>query len=132
MSGQRFFIDFLASYLPDTSSPSKPSSPLSYLGVKFTFSVADGSGASDSATLRINVVSPLAAPTGLNALPVGSKRIDLTWTDNSTGETGFKIERSTNGTKFSQVATVGAGATGYSNTGLRGGGPKILLPRARV
>jgi titin len=46
------------------------------------------------------------------------------WTDNSTGETGFKIERSTNGTKFSQVATVGAGATGYSNTGLRGGGRK--------
>jgi hypothetical protein len=45
----------------------------------------------------------------------------LGWTDNSTGESGFRIERSTNNSKFSQVATIGPGVTNYSNTGLRRG-----------
>jgi hypothetical protein len=49
---------------------------------------------------------------------VSSSQINLSWTDNSNNETGFKIERSTDGTTFTQVATVGANATMYVNTGL--------------
>ena len=40
-------------------------------------------------------VPPPASPSQLNVQTVSHVRIDLTWTDNSTNETGFKIERKT-------------------------------------
>ncbi len=97
----------------------------------FTVSVSDGRGGSDSATLQITVVAPLLAPTSLGAAPVGSKRIDLTWTDNSSSESGFKIERSGNkGKSYSQIATVPANTTIFSDTGLRSG--RIYYYRVRA
>jgi hypothetical protein len=88
----------------------------------FTVSVSDGRGGSDTATLLLTVVVPsFGAPSDLVATAVGTKRIDLSWTDNSTTERGFKIERSTNGRSYSKLATVGAGVTTFSNTGLRSG-----------
>jgi hypothetical protein len=62
-----------------------------------------------------------AAPVGLAGTALSTSSIKLTWGDNSNNETGFKIERSTNGTKFSQIAMVGANATTYTNTGLAKG-----------
>jgi transcriptional regulator CtsR len=59
---------------------------------------------------------PPNAPSNLEATPVSSSRIDLTWQDNSSDETGFKIERKTGSGSYSQIATVGAGVTSYSNT----------------
>ncbi len=44
--------------------------------------------------------------------------LTLTWTDNSDNETGFKIERRTAATTYSQVATVGANEETYTDTGL--------------
>ncbi len=88
----------------------------------FTLSVSDGHGGSDSATLQITVLgAQLAAPSNLTAIANGLKRIDLSWGDNSTSESGFRIERSTNNSKFSQIATVSADVTSFSNTGLRRG-----------
>jgi hypothetical protein len=51
---------------------------------------------------------------------VSSSQINLSWTDNSNNETGFKVERSKSGNAntFSQIATVGANVTTYSDTGL--------------
>lgn len=62
--------------------------------------------------------TPPAAPTGLAATAVSSAQINLAWTDNATDETSYSVERSTNGTTFSVIATLGANATSYSNTGL--------------
>ena len=63
-----------------------------------------------------------ARPTGLSAVsPQGSRRVDLRWTDRSDNETGFRIERSANGSTYGQVATVAAGTTAYSNTNLTAG-----------
>ncbi len=59
-----------------------------------------------------------AAPSSLKATTASSSRINLLWTDNSTNESGFKIERSTNGTTFAQIGTVGAQTTAYASTGL--------------
>jgi hypothetical protein len=42
----------------------------------------------------------------------------LTWTDNSTNEAGFRIERSVNGTAFIEIATVGANVVTYVDAGL--------------
>jgi len=59
-----------------------------------------------------------AAPSGLSATAVSTGQINLNWTDNSSNETGFKIERSTDNVNFAQITTVGSGVTSYSNTGL--------------
>jgi hypothetical protein len=52
------------------------------------------------------------------ATAVSSSQINLSWIDNSNNETGFEIERSTDGTTFTQIATVGANVTMYLNTTL--------------
>jgi peptidyl-Asp metalloendopeptidase len=88
----------------------------------FTVSVSDSRGGSDTATLQITVAAPqFSAPSNLVASANGLKTIDLTWSDNSMSETGFRIERSTNNRKFSHVATVGTGVQSYVNTRLRRG-----------
>jgi fibronectin type 3 domain-containing protein len=59
------------------------------------------------------------APSGLIATAISQTRIDLEWTDNSDDETGFRIERSLNGTSlWMHIATVDADETSYSDTDL--------------
>jgi transcriptional regulator CtsR len=67
--------------------------------------------------IRLNPPPP-NAPSDLIATPISSSQINLTWQDNSDNETGFKIERKTGSGSYSQIATIGAGVTSYSNTGL--------------
>ena len=64
---------------------------------------------------------PPASPSGLVATPISSSQINLAWLDNSTNESSFRIERSLNNVNFSQIATMGANATTYSDTGLDAG-----------
>jgi hypothetical protein len=61
-----------------------------------------------------------AAPTNLTGSAVSASQINLSWTDNSNNEQGFRIERCTgnNCTGFVQIAQVGANITAFSNTGL--------------
>lgn len=70
-----------------------------------------------SATTEGGPVEPPAAPTNLTATVVSSSQINLNWTDNANNETGFKIERKIAGF-FTQIDTVGANVTSYSDTGL--------------
>jgi C1A family cysteine protease len=62
------------------------------------------------------------APTSLSASPVSGSQINLTWADNSSNETGFKVERCTGSgcSSFSHIATLGASVLSYNNTGLTG------------
>jgi beta-galactosidase len=62
--------------------------------------------------------TPPATPTGLTATPVSSTQINLAWTDNATNELGYKIEHSTDGVNFTQVANPPLNTTHYSDTGL--------------
>lgn len=60
-----------------------------------------------------------APPSNLAATAVSSTRIDLAWTDNSSNETGFRIERKTGAAgAWGEIATAGPGATSYASTGL--------------
>jgi len=82
--------------------------------------IIEGNGG-DITVLRHSgtVPNPPAAPSNLAATALSSSSIKLTWTDNSNNETQFKIERKTGaGGTYSQIATVGANVTTYTNTGL--------------
>lgn len=62
--------------------------------------------------------APLAA-SGLIAAAKTSSRIDLAWKDNSTNETGFRIERATSASgAWTAIMTVGANVTYVQTTGL--------------
>ncbi|MBI3911135.1 MAG: fibronectin type III domain-containing protein [Armatimonadetes bacterium] len=66
-----------------------------------------------------------AAPSDLSATAVSASEIELSWTDNSTSETLFKIERSPDNVIFTQVATASAsagsgGTVTYTDSGLAG------------
>ena len=64
----------------------------------------------------------LSSPSALSASPVSSSQIDLSWTDNSTIEDGFKIERSLNGSSgWIEVGTNAANDNTFSNSGLSSG-----------
>ncbi len=88
-----------------------------YYRIKAANSAGDSVPSNTSSTTTLQN-SPPNAPSGLTITAVFSNRIDLAWTDNSTNETGFKVERSTDGTNFTQIATPSANATTYSDTGL--------------
>jgi len=62
---------------------------------------------------------PPLAPGNLTAVASGGTQIDLTWSDNSTNESGFGIERSPDGTSgWAQVAAVERSVTRYRDAGL--------------
>jgi alpha-tubulin suppressor-like RCC1 family protein len=59
------------------------------------------------------------SPSSLLAIPTSSSQINLTWSDNSSNEIGFKIERSVStNTNYTLLATFGADITSYSDNGL--------------
>jgi hypothetical protein len=89
----------------------------------FTVTVTGTSGSlTHTTTISLTVASSSlpAAPSNLTAT-AGKKSVTVNWVDNSNNETGFKIERSTDGVNFSQITTVGANVTSYKNVGLTSG-----------
>jgi hypothetical protein len=72
-----------------------------------------------------STVAPIpAAPNALavsmnSANPTSS--LNLSWTDMSTTETGYRVEQSRDGSSWSQVAQLGQNATSYAATGLASG-----------
>ncbi|MEW6181953.1 MAG: stalk domain-containing protein [Bacillota bacterium] len=59
-----------------------------------------------------------AAPTNLEGCGESTVAIGICWTDNSSDELGFRIERSTDGTTFTEIATVGPGAWAFEDVPL--------------
>lgn len=61
-------------------------------------------------------------PSGLSATAVSTTQIDLAWTDNSSDEDGWTIERSTtSGSGYAVIDEAAANETTYSDTGLSSG-----------
>lgn len=61
---------------------------------------------------------PLTAPSALTAQTVSATSITLVWTDNSTDETGFTVQRSDDGATFVNVTTTAANTVTWTETGL--------------
>ncbi len=63
--------------------------------------------------------TPLIAPTGLTATGASASSISLSWQDNSSSETGYKIEQSSDGVSgWTVIYTTGANTTEHLVTGL--------------
>jgi hypothetical protein len=74
----------------------------------------------DFSILSAREIEPLApfAPSNLTATTISNNQINLSWTDQSTGELGFKIERQhpTASGSYVQIGTVGANVTNFNDT----------------
>ncbi len=64
----------------------------------------------------LTAANPSAAPVILSVQAMSPSGITLAWSDNSSDETGFRIERSIDGISFTQIAEVGANTVTYSDT----------------
>lgn len=86
-----------------------------------TAKATDNAGAvMTSGAVNITVYSSVpAAPSNLTATAVSRSQINLSWTDNAGNEQGFRVEGSTNGTSFTEIATVGANVTTFASTDLK-------------
>jgi|688.fasta_scaffold129199_3 hypothetical protein len=78
---------------------------------------ATNTSGSSSWVTASSVTTP-AAVQSFTATAASSTQINLSWTDKSGVETGFRIERSTDNTNWSLVTTTAASATSFSNTSL--------------
>ena len=69
-------------------------------------------------TVGSTIVTIPSAATNLSATAASSSSIDLAWTDNASDENGFNVERSTDGTNFNLIGSLGADVSSYSDNGL--------------
>jgi hypothetical protein len=70
----------------------------------------------------VNVTTPAAptatlpaSPSSLAASSVAYNSVGLTWLDNATNESGYKVERSSDGVTFTERASLGAGARSFTD-----------------
>jgi subtilisin family serine protease len=88
-------------------------------GTTYYYRVLAFNAAGDSAPSEDNATTSLAAPSNLSAVAVSSSRIDLSWTDHSSVESGFRIEQKVgSGGTYTEIAVVGTDVEDYSSTGL--------------
>jgi subtilase family serine protease len=74
---------------------------------------ASASGLGGTASVTYGAIP--AAPTNLTVTSATRTQVGLSWVDNATNATGYVIQRSGNGSSWTQVGTVGAGATTFTD-----------------
>ncbi|HEX7337834.1 MAG TPA: fibronectin type III domain-containing protein, partial [Gemmatimonadales bacterium] len=79
----------------------------------------DGGFSGNSNFVQVVVgTAPPPAPSGADAVPAGSALAKVTWVDNATNESGFRVERSTDGGANWVVAGMaGRNETSFSDVG---------------
>ncbi|HOX21380.1 MAG TPA: fibronectin type III domain-containing protein [Candidatus Paceibacterota bacterium] len=88
-------------------------------GTTYYYRVYPYNNDGDSNYSEVFATTTLPAPSNFLATANSSSQIDLTWTDNSNNETGFKIERATTTCSgFLPVHTTVANVTSYSDEAL--------------
>jgi hypothetical protein len=91
-----------------------------YYRVRATNTAGDSAYSNTAGALTLSATSTIPnAPSSLLASPASSSQINLSWVDNSTNETGFKVERATSSAgPWTQIGTTGTNVTSYASTGL--------------
>jgi uncharacterized protein (TIGR02145 family) len=82
------------------------------MGIALVYSCSTSNDGNSNTT-----VVPLP-PTGLTGIVASTNQINLSWTDNSTNETGFKIERKTGTGTYAVVGTTATDINTFSDIGL--------------
>lgn len=77
----------------------------------------DGVGAAE-ASEELTVVTPLSPPTALRVLSLGSTEVSIGWTDNSSSEEGYRVERAEEGGDFVLIAELPQDIQQYSDSEL--------------
>lgn len=111
-----------ASYTDESLSPNTTY----YYRVKAfnPFGESDYSNEASAKTLFFEVVIPgpllitPVVPEELTATTISASEINLTWTDKSNNETGFIIERKTEGDAYALIASLDANESTYTDSGL--------------
>ncbi len=76
----------------------------------------------DDVRVLVNVVEAApAAPIALRASALNSYELDLVWNDRADNEAGFKIERSADGSSFTQIGATFTNVTRFVDKNLLGG-----------
>jgi fibronectin type 3 domain-containing protein len=96
-------------------------------GTKYYFAVraykgSVTSGYSQEVSVTVGSSEEVTAPTApsdLASTGASSSGVNLVWRDNSSNESGFRIERRIDTGAWSQIASVGANVTTVADTGLR-------------
>jgi hypothetical protein len=68
---------------------------------------------------RLSNTSTATAPVAPSNLAIQGATFDtvtIAWNDNSSNESGFRVQRSTDGVNFTEIATLGAGVRSYSDS----------------
>jgi ELWxxDGT repeat protein len=103
-------------------------------GTQYFYRIRSSNAAGDSpysAEVSAITFSPPLPPSSLTAVAQSGTQINLTWVDNSSNETGFKVERKTGaGGTYALVTTTAAGATGFNDTSLSMGTQYFYRVRA--
>src|SRR5205085_527506 len=94
-------------------------------GTTYFYRVRATNGAGDSAysaqaSEATRARTAPTSPSGLCGAVASATQVNLSWADNATNEAGYRVERSTDGVNWAEVAVVGANATSYSDAGLAG------------
>jgi uncharacterized protein (TIGR02145 family) len=87
------------------------------LGIAFVYSCSTSTDGNGNSTTTVVPV----APSNLTGTVASSTQINLSWTDNSTNETGFKIERKTGTGTYAIIGTTATDVTTFNDTGLSQG-----------
>lgn len=56
------------------------------------------------------------APSNLSTRSLAYNSVAIGWSDNSSNESGFKVQRSSDGVNFTEIASLGAGAASFNDT----------------
>lgn len=83
---------------------------------------SSNSGYSNEATVTLGqIYGALTPPAYIIATAVSDSQINLAWTDNSTGESGYNVERRTGDGVYSVIAYLAPDVQSYSDQGLQAG-----------
>ncbi len=92
-----------------------------YFAVRAKSNAAVYSDIGYSDGIQVVTESSLAAPTNLSYVVHTTVSVDLTWTDKSDNENGFKVEKSTDNINFLLLADVASNVTNYTDNSIVAG-----------
>jgi uncharacterized protein (TIGR02145 family) len=84
------------------------------LGIALVYSCSTSTDENGNSTTTVVPVGP----SNLTGSVASSTQINLSWTDNSTNETGYKIERKTGTEIYAIIGTTATNVTTFNDTGL--------------